>query len=116
MSRQNNAAPEVKALGRSEAEESKIRCHAGKEVVKKWLIKSTHTEAYQKLKTVESILETLQENGIGTVEAALESVRLASSVSMYLCKDGIYAQERAFKMWLAECERSDGSDNKQHIG
>lgn len=107
MDRKSETAPEIP--GRTEAEESTIRCHAGGEVVKKWLIKSTCTEAWQKLKTVESILETLQENGIDTVEAALESVRLASSISAYLCKDGIYAQ-RAVRHLLEELEGSDGAD------
>lgn len=107
MGRKSKTAPEIP--GRTEAEESTIRCHAGGEVVKKWLIESTFTEAYQKLKVVESILKTLQENGIDTVEAALESVRMANSISAYLCKDGIYAQ-RAARKWFEEYERSDGAD------
>ena len=108
MDSRNKTAPEFP--GRTETEESTIRCHAGGEVVKKWLIKSTCTEARQKLKTVESVLETLLENGIDTVEAALESVRLAGSISAYLCKDGIYAQ-RAVRRLLEEFEGSDGADS-----
>lgn len=94
MNSENKAAPELP--GRTEKEQADINCHAGKAVVEKWLVKVTYTEAYQKLKTVESILETLQENGIVTLEDALESVRLGSSISSYLCKDGIYAQKRLF--------------------
>lgn len=108
MDVKNKTAPEIPR--RTVQEESNIRCHAGGEVVKKWLIKSTCTEACQKLKTVESILETLQENGIDTVEAALESVRLAGSISMYTCKDGIYAQ-RAARKWLEEYERSNNTNS-----
>lgn len=108
MEKKKNTAPEIPR--RTAQEESNIRCHAGGEVVKKWLISLTCTEACQKLKVVESVLETLQENGIDTVEAALESVRLAGSISMYTCKDGIFA-ERAVRRWLEEYERSNGANS-----
>lgn len=110
MESKSKAAPEVP--GRTEKEEADLRGHVGKVIVEKWLIKLTWTEAYQKLQAVESILETLQENGIDSVEAALESVRLAGSISAYLCKDGTYAQ-RDFEKWLEEnagSVRSDGSN------
>lgn len=108
MDNKNKTAPETP--GRSEQEAFDMSCNAGGEVVKKCLMKLTFTEAYQKLKTVESILETLQENGIDTVEAALESVRLAGSISAYLCKDGVYAQ-RAARRWLVEYEESLNADS-----
>lgn len=69
--------------------------------MEKWLVQSTCTEAYQKLKAVESILETLQESGGEMVEDALENVRQAGSISIYLRKDE---------------KRLDSSDSQQHIG
>lgn len=110
MSRENKFAPEQivlertetewkgqihtewKISGRTDSEESDIRCHAAKQVVEQHFKDGIFEEAYQKVKMIEAVLITMKENDLITIDQALESIRLASSISAYLCKDGIYAK------------------------
>lgn len=96
--------------GRTDSEESDIRCHAAKQVVEQHFKDGTFEEAYQKVKMIEAVLITMKENDLITIDQALESIRLASSISVYLCKDGIYAK-RAVGHRPEEHKVSDGADS-----
>ena len=89
MDRKRETAPEIP--GRTDSDGSTVRCLAAKNVVEQHFSNMTFAEAFPKTKEIEAVLESMQKNGISTVEAALESIRLTGSMAAYLCKDGIYA-------------------------
>lgn len=101
MDKKSEIAPEIP--GRTDSDESTVRCLAAKNVVEQFFINMTFAEANPKIKEIETVLESMQKNGISTVEAALESIRLAGAMNAYLCKDGIYAARKA-----AGLNRADG--------
>jgi len=80
--------------GRTETEESTIRWLAAKKVFEQYFSGMTFDEAYQKLDGIKTVLETMQENDLITIDQALESARLASALAANLCTNGDVVWER----------------------
>lgn len=70
----------------AEPDYSSVYCEAAKQVVERHFIDSTFSKAFQELKAIETILETIEKCGVSTLDGVLQSVRIAGSVAAYRCK------------------------------
>lgn len=87
MAIEKKLPPEPKVTEIAEQNDSSMYCLAAKQIVAQHLTDLTFSEAFHKIKTVETILETIEKCGISTIDLALQCVRIAGSVAAYQCRE-----------------------------